>query len=492
MQSIHPRVPASIHLHVPRVNVPTILACLLWCLSSLVAHVPQAQTPPSIPNGPADGAGQPPNIVLIIGDDHGFPYFGFTGSEHVHTPHLDRLASEGATFLLAHVTANHCRPSLQTLITGLYPMQIRLRTDRYHAEAVEGDAARKALSDEERQQWDAFFYARALRFFTTLPTLLAEQGYTSFQAGKWWEHSYESGGFAEGMSQGWAMEEWGQPGWFRKFMGGEGMDLARETLQPVFDFIDRHTDRPFFLWYAPSLPHTPLNPPPEHYAHYANTTLSESAKEYYGNCTWFDAGVGDLVRHLEDRGLRENTLFVYVNDNGWEQPPFAEYRNDAILYANGGPRGKLSMHDLAFRTPIILYWPGRIEPKVFEWDLVSTVDIVPTLLDYAGLEPPTDLPGRSLRTIIEGSDGPERKHLIGHVTQLRSSDDVMGKPADGYYLRTQRWHFTWDVSEHVMRLYDMEANPEATENVIEEHPLVARRFQRAIHTWKARIASTAE
>ena len=99
-------------------------------------------------------------------------------------------------------------------------------------------------------------------------------------------------------------EAWGKPGWFRQLMGGDGLAIGRETMQPVFDFIDRHADRPFFIWYGPSLPHTPLDPPFSHYKYYANTALSESAKQYYANCTWFDAGVGELLDHIEARGLR--------------------------------------------------------------------------------------------------------------------------------------------------------------------------------------------
>ena len=186
-----------------------------------------------------------------------------------------------------------------------------------------------------------------------------------------------TGGFTDGMSEGWSETRWGESGFFHELMGGEGIALARETMDPVYDFIDRTTDKPFFLWYGPSLPHTPLNPPEEHFQHYADTELSESAKEYYGNCTWFDAGVGDLLDHLEARGIADNTLVIYVNDNGWEQPPFSEYKGDHILYSNGGPHGKLSLHDQGFRTPIVLHWPGVIGAETFEDVPVSSVDLMP-------------------------------------------------------------------------------------------------------------------
>lgn len=156
-----------------------------------------------------------------------------------------------------------------------------------------------------------------------------------------------------------------------------------------------------------------MNPPARHLRPYTGTDLSESAKEYYGNCTWFDEGVGELVRYVQELGLAEHTLFVYVNDNGWEQPPFVEYKGAPILYANGGPRGKLSLHDQAFRTPIVLTMPGKIRPQVFAKDLVSSVDLVPTILDYAGVSAPEELPGHSLRPIVERRASSPREALIG-------------------------------------------------------------------------------
>ena len=427
---------------------------------------------------------RPSNIILLIGDDHGFPYFGFTGSEHVHTPHMDRLAQNGAVFLLGHVTDNHCRPSLQTLVTGLYPLQYQALVDRYHTEATRDSEEYKRASPPERRDFDVLFRAQVMRRFETLPALLAKRGYVSFQGGKWWESSFENGGFTEGMSNAWSLDQRGKPGWFRSMMGGEGMTLGGETMHPAKDFIARHRDEPFFVWYGPSLPHTPLNPPARHLRPYIDTGLSESATEYYGNCTWFDEGVGELVRYVKELGLAERTLFVYVNDNGWEQPPFAEYKGAPILYANGGPRGKLSLHDQAFRTPVVLSMPGKIRPQVFAEDLVSSVDLVPTMLDYAGVSVPEELPGYSLRPIVERRSSSPREALIGRVTQLRSDTDVMGRRAEGYYLRTRRWHFLWTTGDDHTELYDMDADPGAEHNVIASHPDLAAEFQRDIEKWR--------
>ena len=434
----------------------------------------------------------PPNIVLIIGDDHGYPYFGFTGSRHVHTPNMDTLAAAGAVFHLGHTTSNHCRPALQSLMTGQVPIRYDFLARALHARASAASPAYQAATDADRRQWDVQFHSHVMRDFVTLPRMLAKRGYVSFQGGKWWEQSYENGGFTEGMSTGWDAERWGRPGWFADFMGGEGLALTRETQQPVYDFIDRHLSRPFFLWYAPLLPHTPFDAPQIYTRRYADTSLSQTAKAYYSNCTWFDDGVGDLVAYIAGKGLLARTLFVYVNDNGWEQEPFAEYAGNAELEANGGPRGKKSLHDLAFRTPIVLHWSGRITPAVFPDELVSTLDIVPTILDYAGVPAPEGLPGHSLRPVVEGNTAALRTALIGHVTGLRSPHDVMGRNAEGFYVRTRRWHFIWYKDDGRVALYDMVQDPKADHDVADGHPRQVTEFLQMIEQWRTEALSATE
>ncbi|MCY3488539.1 MAG: sulfatase-like hydrolase/transferase, partial [Bacteroidetes bacterium] len=174
--------------------------------------------------GSACSSPAPPNIVLIIGDDHGYPYFGFTGSVHVHTPHMDRLAHGGALFTQGHTTDNHCRPALQTLTTGLYPIQYAAQKEVFKARDQVADPEYGQLAPEEKVQWDFLYEASAMRKFETLPGLLSRAGYVSFQAGKWWEQSFTNGGFTEGMSEGWTPDEVGQPGFFGKLMGGDGVE----------------------------------------------------------------------------------------------------------------------------------------------------------------------------------------------------------------------------------------------------------------------------
>ena len=189
-------------------------------------------------------------------------------------------------------------------------------------------------------------------------------------------------------------------------MGDEGTELGRTTMEPLFDFITRRKDEPMFIWYGPQLPHTPLDAPYKYSKFYEHKPISQSAKDYYSNITWWDDGVGRLMDHFESLGLIEDTLFIYISDNGWEQDPQVEYWKDTPdyhldpLYGTGGLVGKGELYDMSFRSPIIFYWKNNIRGSFNQSSLVSAMDIVPTILDIAGVKAPRGLPGYSLKTYV--------------------------------------------------------------------------------------------
>ena len=455
----------------------TIRTCLGLVTAALIVSTASAE--------------RPPNIVLLIGDDHGYPYYGFMGDENVVTPSMDALAAGGVTFSHGHVTASYCRPSLRTLITGLHPVQYVQRKaeilDRRRRESP--DYA--TLDDAAKRRWDTIETAAAMREFDTLPKLLGEAGYVSWQGGKWWENTYENGHFTEGMSTGWDMSTYGGDAFFEELMGGKGKDLVRKTMDPVFDFIDRHQEVPFLVWFAPSLPHVPFDAPYTYRKYYQDKNITESAKLYYANLTWWDDGVGRLLDHIESRGLMEDTLFVFVSDNGWEQDANVEYkqREDSTIYndsllGNGGALGKNGMYDQSFRSPIIFHWKGRIHRSFNTSSLVSTMDIVPTVLDFAGVDIPSGLPGYSLQPLIDGGELPERTHLVGYTDNRRSLTTPMGQRAEGYYVRTHRWHYLWyaDTGEEI--LYDVTVDRRAEHNHVDRYPELVADFRERIEDWK--------
>lgn len=443
----------------------SLLGSALYVLGCVALFTCSA--PPEVP-----GADRP-NIVLVIGDDHGFSDFGFMGSDWVQTPNLDRLAEAGVVFELAHTTSSHCRPSLNTLLTGLLPFQWNYRLNR--------------LKESE----DGFDENFAIEHFRTLPRLLAEQGYASFQAGKYWEGDFRAGGFTDGMTRSFDPDV---P------YGGEGIELGRKTMEPVYRFIEAHTDQPFFLWFAPMLPHIPHDAPAKYSELYEGAGLSNSARAYFANCTRFDDVAGQLLRFLAEKELSRKTLVIYVSDNGWEQAPFTE-RAGPLEAFMGAPKGKLSLHDRGFRTPIIVSWPGTIGARRISDQLVSTADLMPTILDYAGVPAPAGLQGISLRPVIEGQAVSERRFVIGSVDSLRRVEpmrfrsfdefgtrrDEMHPPAVGFHLRSRDWHYLWYESDRREELYDLGRDPEETHDVAASHPERVARFRAEVERWRRTV-----
>ncbi len=441
-------------------------------------------------------ADRPPNVVLLIGDDHGYPYFGFMGDENVSTPTMDALAWGGVTFTQAHVPVPYCRPSLRTMATGLYPVQYQLRLNEHIEQRMREDDY-DSLSRSEQQMWMSVEKANGMAIFDTLPSLLREAGYVSWQGGKWWENSYRNGHFDEGMTEGWDMSTFGTDDFFHEMMGSEGNELVRETMDPLYDFIDRHEDEPMFIWFGPMLPHTPYDAPYRYTKYYEDMDISESAKDYYANITWWDEGVSNLMDYIEAKGLMDDTLFIYLTDNGWEQDADVEYWYPEALadydseYLTGGYGGKGAMYDLSLRTPLIFYWRGGLSSSFNESSLVSSTDIVPTVLDIVGLDVPDELPGRSLKPLLEGvGDYEEREVIVSYTNNRRSPDTAMGVPAEGYAVRTRRWHFFWYAESDEMLLYDVTVDPRGQNDLSEERPELVEQFKQEVADWKESVGMT--
>jgi len=305
-----------------------------------------------------------PNVILIVSDDQHWSDYGFMGHAYLRTPALDRLAAESLVFPNGYVPSSLCCPSLASLITGREPHEHKIVGNDPPAPRGRADVE----AGRERMN-------RHLEAWPTLPRLLGAHGFRSLQTGKWWQGDFRRGGFDEGMTKG-------------QRHGDEGLAIGRRTMEPIRDFVRRSRDggRPFFVWYAPMLPHEPHDPPPELVEHYATKTPSLHVARYWGNVERFDRTVGDLLAMLDDERLSADTLVVFVADNGWLQRP------DKPGFA---ARSKLSPSEGGLRTPIMLRRPGTIQLGRSE-SLASSLDILPTVLAACGIPAPAGLPGVNL------------------------------------------------------------------------------------------------
>ncbi len=326
-----------------------------------------------------------PNVILILSDDQAWTDYGFMGHPHIDTPNLDRLAADSLTYTRTYVTAPICRPSLASLLTGL-PTHVHGITGN---DPATGDATIRNMASRSFPRHAPLHNALYERFraIPNIARLLKESGYQTMQTGKWWEGDPHEVGFTRAMSHG-------DPERGARH-GDDGLVISREGIEPIRRFLDdcqasgSAPAKPFFLWHAPLLPHTPHNPPPKLLAKYKRTAPSEPVAQYWAMCEWFDQTCGELLQELDERGLRSNTVVIYVTDNGWIQHP-----KTPNMFA---PRSKGTPYEGGIRTPLMVNWPGQIPARLDTGVLASAIDIAPTILAIAGLPVPDTMPGLDLR-----------------------------------------------------------------------------------------------
>ncbi len=405
----------------------------------------------------APAAAPRPNVVLILSDDQAWTDYGFMGHPEIRTPNLDRLAAESLLFTRGYTAAPLCRPALASLITGRHVHEHGI-TGNDIAGANRREPAGAARYDE---------LAGRIEAVPTLPRLLAARGYRSLQTGKWWEGSPSRGGFTEGVTHG-DPKRGGRH-------GDVGLRVGRaDGLAPIARFLDdvAASNTPFFLWYAPMLPHDPHDPPAELLAHYRTRTPSESVARYWANCERFDATCGELMRLLEARGLGTNTIVFYTCDNGWISDPAQPNRF--------APRSKKTPYEGGIRTPIFARWPGRIAPRRDDTNPVSNVDFLPTVLALLGVERPAGLPGLDLtdaaavaaRPAVFGSSFP---HDIADVRQPTAALESR------WLVARDRKLIAW--RDRPAELFALREDPAEQRDLAAEEPTRVAELRALLDTW---------
>ena len=413
---------------------------------------------------PAESDDQP-NIVLILSDDQAWGDYSFMGHEIVQTPNLDRLASESVVFKRGYVPTAICRPSLMTLVTGLYP----------HQHHITGNDPAGGFREARYPREDLLANIDSL---AKLPALLGEAGYLSHQSGKWWEGHYSRGGFTDGMTQG-------------RRHGDEGLTIGREGMQPIYNFIDtaRAQEKPFFVWYAPFLPHTPHTPPERLLSKYTAMDLPLTIAKYYAMIEWFDETCGDLVNYLDENNLRDNTLIYYLCDNGWIQKPDK----------NGFDVGsKQSPMDGGVRTPILFSWPGQLAPAERS-EFISSIDLFPTILEAAGIPSPGPRPGLNLWNNLKEGTPIEREMIFGEGYGHNMMDNSDPEASLAYRWCIQEpWKLILcydgelegygsgtheDMRSEAVRLYNIIEDPNEKTNLAGQQPEIVQRLRTAIEDW---------
>ena len=434
-----------------------------------------------------------PNIVVMITDDQGYGDVGVHGNPRLRTPHLDRLASEGARFEAFHVSPV-CAPTRASLLTGRY---------NYRTGAVDTYLGRALMDPDER----------------TLAEMLSAAGYRTGIFGKW--HLGDSfplraidQGFAEALTlNGGGIGQPSDPPGGERYhdpllrRGGRWEQSKGYVSDVITDaavaFIRRHRGRPFFAYLAFNAPHTPLEAPADALARYQALGLrasdfagpghpigaafdAETTARVYGMVENVDTNVGRVLAALDGLGLREDTIVVFLTDNGPQQPRY-----------NAGLKGlKGTVHDGGIRVPFFVRWPGRVRADRVIDRIAAHIDVVPTLLDLSGVPSPPGvrLDGRSLRPLLTGEPGGDWHDRTLFFQWHRGDVPERGR---AFAARSQRYKLVQAIGNGQSpppagtrpQLYDMAADPYELHDLAGERPEVAAGLQREYDAWFAEVTA---
>ena len=295
-----------------------------------------------------------PNIVLIIADDMNWDDSGAYGNASIQTPNIDQLAKDGMRFTQAFLTTSSCSPSRASIITGKYPHN----------------------TDAEQLHWPL------PEGHPTFVEKLKESGYWTGLAGKYHLGDAVRDDFDSVMEVGTAGFQLGSDGRQRELVGdGSGCESWVTLLK------SRKQGQPFFLWLAAVDPHRPYNEGAIENRHHSenvkvpkyfpdNDSVRKDLALYYDEISRMDSYIGDVISELENQGVTDNTLVLFISDNG---RPF--------------PRDKTTLYDGGIKTPWIVKWPAKVPAATENDNLISSIDIAPTFMKLAGLEPLPDFEG---------------------------------------------------------------------------------------------------
>jgi arylsulfatase A-like enzyme len=436
----------------------------------------------------ADESDRPPNVIIILTDDQGYADVGVYGAKGFDTPHLDTLAAGGMRFTQFYVAESTCSPSRAALLTGSYPMRIGLPS-------ILEPRSTTGLNPDE----------------VTLAELLKQQDFATAAIGKWHlgdhplflptNHGFDSY-FGLPYSNDYspdpknnhrkAAREYPMLPLLRDTTiierEPDQATLTRRYTEEAVAFIEAHRDQPFFLYLAHSFPHVPL--------YVSNSFKGSSERGLYGDVIQeIDWSVGRVMETLERLDLDTRTLVFFTSDNG----PWLAYGDHG---GSAGPlrEGKFTTFEGGHRVPAIARWPGRIPAGSVSDELVTAMDLLPTIARLVGAEVPTDrvIDGRDIWPIVSGQPGARSPHerflyyYSGQLQAVRSGKWKLHVPHP-YVTLTAGGAGSGGAlgrskgARIAMALFDLESDVGETTNVIDEHPEVLRALMSFIMQGRAEL-----
>ncbi|QDT85832.1 arylsulfatase [Gimesia chilikensis] len=420
--------------------------------------------------------GKQPNVILLLTDDQGYGDVGFHGNAQIRTPHMDELARQGME-LTRFYCSPVCAPTRASLMTGRY---------YYRSGVVHTSRGGAKMYGEE----------------TTLAELLQGAGYATGIFGKWhlgdnYPMRPQDQGFAESLVHrsggiGQAPDKpnsYFDPWLWKNGQREQGKGYCTDLFfDAALEFMDRQAraGKPFFVYLPTNAPHTPLEIADSYWKPYQEQGLDETTARVYGMVENLDENLGRLMAHLDQTKLKENTILIFLGDNGPQQKRYT-----------AGLRGRKSwVYEGGIRVPFVATWPGHIPAGTQSAQIAAHIDLLPTLLDMTGTPKPKalkldgidltglltgkvkTLPERKLFFQVHRGLTPQRYQNCAVVTQRYKLVGYPGTFGEENLMRD---------AEPVLELYDLTSDPGEMKNLISTQPDIAAGLRKDYERWFADV-----
>lgn len=410
-----------------------------------------------------------PNVILVMTDDQGYGDMSCHGHPFLNTPNIDKLYRESTRLTNFHVDPT-CSPTRAALLTGKYSS----RTGVWHT--LQG----RSIMDKDE---------------TTIAQVFSQNGYKTGIFGKWhlgdnFPYRPEDRGFQEVLSFGGGGVGQNPDYWRNDYFDDIYIQNGKHKLfkgystdtwfENAIQFIENNKDDPFFCYIPTNAPHFWYNVEEKYSEPFRKMGMDDYYARFNGMIVNLDENLGKLLQKVDELGLKDNTIIIFMTDNGqsaWNLPA-----NDKFYY-NAGMRGrKTSVYDGGHRVPFFIRWPkGGIEGGKNIDALTAHIDLFPTLIDLCKLryDQQTDLDGRSLTPLLKDSlnNWPER---VLSVHNQRVETPVKWR---NFAVMTERWRFI-----NGNELYDIQKDPSQKHNVKDKNPEITKRLRSEYNKWWLHIS----
>ncbi|HSW00557.1 MAG TPA: sulfatase [Sedimentisphaerales bacterium] len=428
---------------------------------------------------------KPRNVIFILADDHRFDFMGFMGKvKFLETPHMDRMAREGAQIRNAFVTTALCSPSRASILTGQFS----------HTHGV--------VDNQTDIQPGLVFF----------PEYLQQLGYETAFMGKW-HMGHDSDDPRPGFDK-WVSFR-GQGEYYNGTLNVDGkkvkttQHISDELTDYAVDWMKQDRKKPFFLYLSHKAVHAMFEPAERHLDRYKDAPLdypasmADTEANYRGKPRWVkeqrnswhgvdymyhgqmdfdtfyrrycetllsvDESIGRVMDCLQEIGQDQSTLVFYMGDNGF-------------CFGEHGLIDKRHMYEPSMRVPLLAYCPELIKPGTKVPQLVQNIDIAPTVLEAAGAQPPEHMDGRSILPLLAGKETSWRSEVFYEYyweANFPQTPTTFGVRTDRYKLI--HYHGVWDTDE----LYDVRNNPDERNNLIDkpEHRTLVADLRKRMYDW---------